>query len=353
MNLFVLNENYQKEAYLDSYSSLQWNSKYYECGDFVLVTPATADAINTLMIGKYIQRADTGQLGIIEGINVKQTADADTFTVTGRAIESILARRIIWTQTSSKSSETAEDYIRRLITENAVSPADSARKIPGLILGEKQGFTEKIDMQFTGDNLLDAIIAICKTYSYGFKIVLTEQNEMAFQIYRGTDRSYSQSTNPYVVFSDNFDNLSETEYSADVSTYRNVALIGGEGEGTERRYQSTGTASGLDRYELFVDAKDISSNKDSEEAISDEEYNAMLIDRGIEKLAENSVVEDYDGLIDMANSYRYGQDYFLGDVVQVEDSLGITASPRIVAMLESMDENGYQVVPTFETWRMN
>ena len=38
----------------------------------------------------------------------------------------------------------------------------------------------------------------------------------------------------------------------------NVALVGGEGEGSERSRNVAGYAEGLDRNELFVDAKDIS-----------------------------------------------------------------------------------------------
>lgn len=348
MNLFILNPQYEKVAYFDSYKSLEWAERYNESGDFVFSIAATPETTETIKKRMILQREDTGRICIIESIDINLTQGENILTAKGRGAESVLARRVIWTQTVSNSSETAEDFIRRLITENAINPTIIERKIPELILGERQGFTDVISMQITGDNLLTAISNICKIYNYGFRIILNTQNKLEFQLYKGVDRSYNQSALPYVVFSDTFDNLMETEYQTNETNYKNVALIGGEGEGTARRYQTIGEAAGLDRYELFVDAKDISSN---EGEIVEADYNKLLQERGKEKLSECETVEEYSGLIDTVNTYVYRQDYNLGDVVQIENQIGIRATPRITEVLESQNENGYKIVPTFGDWR--
>lgn len=348
MNLYVLNPQYEKVAYLDSYKSLEWCERYNSSGDFVLCIAATGEIINTLKKRMILQREDTGGICFIENVEIAQSQDEKLLTAKGRTADSVLNRRIIWTQTVSKSSETAEDFIRRLITENAISPAITERQIPDLILGERQGFTDVISMQITGDNLLTAISNICKIYNYGFRITLTDAGKLEFNLYRGADRSYNQSVLPYVVFSDTFDNLIETDYLTDETNYKNVALVGGEGEGTARRYQTIGAAAGLERYELFVDAKDISSN---EGEILEDDYNKLLQERGKEKLSECETVEEYSGLIDTVNTYSYRKDYDLGDIVQIENAIGISATPQITEVLESQNENGYKVVPTFGDWR--
>ncbi len=117
----------------------------------------------------------------------------------------------------------------------------------------------------------------------------------------------------------------------------------------DRKYQSIGNSEGMERYEMFVDAKDISSNN-GEISLSD--YNKLLIERGEEKLAENKEIEKYSGEIETTLTYRYKEDYDLGDTVQTVDKYGIEASPKILEIIESENENGYRIVPTFSTWEV-
>jgi hypothetical protein len=108
---------------------------------------------------------------------------------------------------------------------------------------------------------------------------------------------------------------------------------------------SVGTAAGLSRRELFVDARDVSTN-DGE--IGASEYNAMLAERGNEKLAEHIVTTAFSGQVEPAMNYKYKEDYFLGDIVQIETEYGVTAAQRITEMIECEDENGLSIIPTFE-----
>ena len=128
-----------------------------------------------------------------------------------------------------------------------------------------------------------------------------------------------------------------------------MALIGGEGEGTARKYQSIGDSEGFDRYELFVDANDISSN-DGEISLTD--YNKLLIERGNEKITENTFVESYTGEVETTLTYVYKKDYDLGDIVETVNEYGMEATPRIIEIIESENENGLRVVPTFGTWEV-
>lgn len=347
MELYVLNENLEIVGLLDVYNSIQWNKKYNDPGDFVLNVAHTPEVYATLKKRNYIAREDSDRVMIIEAGNTSTSENENNLVVSGRTAETLLEWRIIWSQTNSKAGETAEDFIRRLITENAISPADPARKIPRLKLGERKGFTEKIEKQLTGDNLLTAIIEICKNYNYGFKMTVNENSEFVFDLFKGVDRSYNQNNNPYVVFSEEFENLANTELSYDEKFYKNVALIGGEGEGKDRKFQTVGNTTGLNRREVFIDAKDISSNSGEIQA---DAYNKLLQERGKEKLAETAINEEYAGDVDSLNTYVVGVDYNIGDIVQIENENGVKATAQITGILESNDTNGYRIIPTFEKW---
>lgn len=349
MELYILNNQFQTIKFIDDYSSLEWVTRYYDTGEFVIRTRACKENVETLKSGYYLVREDDERIMMIEKIEINTSnATGNEIAVSGRSIEAILGRRIIWTQTNSKAGETVEAFTRRLVNENCINPTITNRKIPNLKLGTLKGFTEKIDIQVTGNNLLTTIIEICKTYNIGFKITMNEASELVFNLYKGIDRSYNQNSNPYVIFSENFDNIIKTEYMYDETNLSNVALIGGEGEGTERRYQMLGIAVGINRREIFVDAKDISSNS-GEIAIAD--YNNLLIERGNEKIAENSFTESYEGEVDTTNLYQYKKDFDIGDIVEIEDKYR-ESEPRIVGMIESKNANGYRVVPTFGVWEV-
>lgn len=350
MEIAILNKEFEIIDVIDYYKSLEWVKRYCDTGDFVLNIIANAHTVQNLKERNYVVREDDDKIYQIEKINLKSNEeDGDILTVSGRSVEKILAQRIVWKQTSANGGETAEDFIRRIITENAINPSDKKRKIPRLKLGEKMGFSEKIEKQLTGDNLLTAVKEICNTYSYGFKIVMNETGELVFELYKGKDRSYRQNENPFVIFSPDFDNVVNTEYEYDETNISNVALIGGEGEGNERKYQTLGNTEGMERYELFVDAKDVSSNNGE---ISAAEYNNMLIERGREKIAENTFVETYDGELENTNTYIYKEDYDIGDVVQIVDKFGIESTPRILEIIESDNENGYKIVATYGSWEV-
>ena len=137
-----------------------------------------------------------------------------------------------------------------------------------------------------------------------------------------------------------------------MTAFSNDTYIGGEGEGNERRWlhmYTTATKaeipSGLALRELYVDAKDVSSNNGE---ISDYEYTGMLKSRGKEKLAEHAVKQSLEAEIEPQTTYKYKTDWNLGDIVTVQNKYCITAKPRIIEVIECWDENGYSVVPTFD-----
>lgn len=180
-------------------------------------------------------------------------------------------------------------------------------------------------------------------------IIVNNNKQFVFKLYAGTDRSYDQSANPYVVFSPKFENIINSNYVESKSALKTVTLVGGEGEGSARKYTTVGGGSGLNRRELFTDARDISSDVGDGVVLSDAEYTAQLQQRGKEKLAENTDVTSFEGQVETTVMFRYGEDFFNGDVVQIANEYGHETKARIVEIVMSEDEDGNSVYPTFKT----
>lgn len=348
MDIYILNQSFEKIGVIDTYSSIIWTKRYYTAGDFELYMPASQEILNLIQIDYYLQRVDDDSLMIVENIEIQTDAENGNFIIiSGRSAESILARRIVWKQTNLNG--TAENAIRKIINENFISPQDSKRKINNLVLGSANGFSETIEQQLTGSNVMAWLETVCKTYGYGWKVVL-EKYKFVFKLYNGKNLTYGNSDgNNFVVFSPEFDNLINSNYKFNTQNYKNAALVLGEGEGTARARAELGAATDLNRYEIFVDARDLSTNNGE---IAAAEYSNMLNERGKQKIAEQTTTTEFDGVIDTDGIYKYKQDYNLGDIVQTINEYGIAATSRIIEIIENEDENGRQIVPTFEEWRV-
>lgn len=346
MELWILDRNFTQIGVVDDYKSLIWSKRYNEIGDCEVYIGASNRTIGLFQRGYYILRADDDMVCRIETIEIDTDAEEGNFLiVTGYDCRKILNQRIVWWQTNF--SGTAEDFIRTIIVNNVINPPETRRRIPHFKLGASKGFTDTVEIQSTYDYLFDKIKEICVTYGYGSRLTY-DGTDFTFELYKGVNRSNTQFVNDVVIFSPDFENLISTNYKSDWSAIKTAALVAGEGEGAQRKRRELGGGTGLNRYELFVDAKDISSTTEDEQQMSQEEYQALLQQRGEEKLAENITVVSFDGQVEPNYSYKYGEDYFLGDIVTVRNEYGIQANARITEVIETHDDNGYSIIPTFE-----
>lgn len=361
MELLVLDESFEPFAIIDTYNSLIWTDRYNECGDFELFTAMSMDLLNVIKQDYYIRRPDSDHVMIIEKIEIDtDVEDGNTITITGRSLESLLDRRIVWNETSLSGS--FQDGIEKLLNENVISPSNESRKIPNFKMekSEDQAITNlTIEAQYKGDNLYDILQILCTERNIGFKVVLSDTNELVFSLYSGTDRSYDQTDNPYVIFSPNYDNLISSNYIESKSSFKNVTLVSAEDsdnrpeeEGAEAPLVETavGNVSGLARRETFTDYGSISrtvTEGDQEKTLSDSEITAMLRQRGKETLAENASILSFEGEAETSTMFKYGEDFTIGDIVQVEDHYGHESRARVIELVLSDATDGFSVYPTF------
>lgn len=338
---------------IDAFESSIWTVQYYGQSDFQLILAATDENLSLLQYGRYLVRDDDMNNGTFKNVMIinKIKLDFDVekgwvLTVTGKGLKSIIGLRVIWQQTTLSGS--VEDGIRHILNENVVSPADAKRVIPNFTLEAKQGYSDTMDIQSLGDNIAEWLESTCETYGYGWDVYISG-GKYVFTLYKGLNRTYSQDVLVPVVFSPEYDNLLSSSYTFSKSEYKNAALIGGEGEGSSQRYSTIGTASGLERFETYIDGGSVSSNG---EIITLDTYMKLLEDYGKQQLAEVSKTETFEGEIIPNGMYTINEDFFLGDIVQIVNDKGISAVARIIEIIYSEDENGSSVVPTFKDWEV-
>lgn len=354
MDLYLLNNQLDKIAHISAFTSLIWVRRYNEAGEFELYVSAKSLDIRIFEEDQFLIRSDDSTVMVIEKIQLPEDVEkGDYLIVSGRSAESLLDRRVNMTRFAVGEYASLYDAIYPLLDINILANAEPDRQIPILACTQPSGRETSL-IYVTGDrfgiNLYEYTRDTCKGNQSGFDVRLVDKKLM-IGFYTGIDRSISQSINPHVVFSPDFGNLLTSEYELDRSTEKSVAFVAGEGEGTARKSVIVGAGSGLKRKELYVDARDLSSSQEVDDQtvqMPDEEYQKLLENRGIEKLAEHSLIETFDFTIDISRTYKYKIDFNVGDIVTGKNKYGIMSDARIIEMSEVFDSTGYKLVPKME-----
>lgn len=369
MELWILDKNLQSVKVVDVYKSFIWTDRYYEAGDFELYIPIHNINLDDFQKDYYLWNSESEHLMVIESLNIESDIeDGVCLAVSGRSLESLLSRRVIWKKTAFKATGDApnrvkpnlQNGIEKLLNENIINPEIGARKIDNFIFeaSDDPRITElTFEAQYFGEELYSAIQKLCVENEIGFKVTPNDNGQFVFKLYKGIDRSYAQTINSYVIFSPQFDNLSNSNYLDSFKTLKNVALVAGESiddpdnkDETIRETYVVNTATditGISRREVYVDASGVSRDMGDEEKLTEAQYQAHLRQKGIDSLIENCEIKAFEGEVNDGVMYKYGQDYLLGDVVQIANEYGHEGQAYISEFVMSYDQQGSSVYPTF------
>ena len=348
MELYVLDKNLDLLGVIDNFETLIWTRKYTEPGKFQLNLPATEDNIILMQDENIIYRKDDVEGGVIDHIEYTVSDKGEKkIAVSGKFVTSYLSRRINWG--TINYSGRVDLLMQKIVKDNCVSPAQYARKIPLLEIVDTN-YTDTISKQDSYSNLTDLLTDICSTKDFGYRVRINTREGtryLAFEVYKGIDRSVNQSDISPTIFSLDMENILTENYIKDSKDYKNVALVAGEGEGTDRKLISINDSKELDRFEMYVDARDLQQTS-NDETLTDTEYENVLIQRGIEKLSECKKIETFEGTINTNANNVYKLDYDLGDIVTIYDKdLGIKLDTRITEIEETYEKGKVEIVPTF------
>lgn len=464
MELYVLDSEFKKQAYVEGTDSIIYSLRYADAGDFEIHVIYSAFIVSYLQKGAYIFEKKSRTAMFIEDIEYETDSEGGPIAVfKGRSLESMLNRRIIWNK--KVVSGKIQDIIFDLLKDNVITPQDPDRKIPNFVFKESSDSRLKdytIDknspMELYGDNLYDTIKSLCDLYDVGFRITLSEDNKFIFELYCGEMLNGSIQKNRRVVFSPKMENLSNTRYYLSTQNEKTVTKIDSTYDfkaeqanekddasattrviaktaswvvaprsaseltqfvgkkigirfnkklgsnamlslngtaykplyyknaplaaevidsGTEMvmQYASTGGGrwnlidikeddppiqqnrvlveatrsnpplAGLERKEIFTDANSITT----EEGMTPDDYAYSMRIMGINTLHENRIEQQIDGESIPDINYIFGEDYSIGDIVLVENEIGLSMSSRVIEYVQSIDENGPSACPTFSS----
>lgn len=349
MEPLVLDKNFEAVLVLDFYESFIWTERYARAGDFEIVAAASTELLQNLGIGYYIYLEESDRLMIIETLAIETNAhEGNRITISGRSLESLLDRRIVWSQTILDGY--LDGQIKKLINDNIINPGDASRTIPYFTYKDTDDpivTSMRIRSQYTGDNIYKIITDICDERRIGFKVSFNrDNNNFVFELYSGADRSYGQDQNEPVEFSPDFDNLIDSNYRFNNIPYKTMALVAGMDRDENRIRTSIfmDDASGLERRELYIDARDLQKD----DGTTMDEYLETLEQRGFEKLIDYMEESSFSGDMETGVSYVFNKDYFLGDIVYVKNEYGIGARCVITELIRSNSGGVYREYPTFE-----
>lgn len=367
MEIRLIDTGFKQRAVIDSFISFVWTDRYYECGDFEIKMPANLIP-DSLKVGAYLAFDRSEHTMIIETICIDRTEEGNIATISGRSLESVLDRRVVYNDICFKSDDTKglEYYIKMLLNDNVISPSNPFRIIMQLSFEESGLDTSSIEFeaQHQGTVLYDTICSLCKNSGVGWKIEMRTQANKGgwyFKLYTGKDHSLNANSGNKVLFSDDMGNLSETQYLESKVDFKNVAVVTGE-KNEETGLKTTTEVIGntgddmtvyLSRREIAVSCSTSRTTKNEVGetiTLSEEDYKKVLQNAGLDELSKHRVTRTANGnAVAVGNQFEYGRDFSLGDFVTVNLGIAGNITARVVETTFSMDTDGFQQYQSFET----
>lgn len=333
MEIRVYNSALYRIGQLENETSLIWTRKCFEPGTFELHAPITDRNLSLLSKGNIVSYSGAKEAGTIEDLELEESDIKNEITAKGRFLSSYMDRRLI--KTTYNFNGRAEDAMFGLY--------DYCVAIPLVEKAAKKGFTERIQFQATMKNLLLYQTKIAKSSNIFFRFRPDFVNhKIIFETYKGTDHSVAQNTNKRVIFSEEYNNLKNVIYKYNDQALKTYAVVGGAGEGSERKYVTVGGGSGLNLREVFVDARDLQQGD-----LSTADYEATLKQRGYDELNKDIVAESLESETEPSINFQYKEDYDLGDIVTVrKKKWGLYTNQRITEIQEVYEYGVGYIVPT-------
>lgn len=321
---------YSFVALIENYHSLIWTDRYNECGEFELKIAATTENIIILKEDYYILASSISEHAmIIEKIDlISDYVDGDYLLVSGRSVESILDRRIIYNKLSfnganiALSTDKANDasmvrnVINSIVSDNFVNVASNRRiyefvdsilpSINDIATADNSPFISmNVTAELQNESCYDTIVSLCKDFGIGFKINLNQEVinnttviRFVLTLYYGlnltTDLSQNQS-GKVVVFSEVFNNLESSEYALETRDYKNFVKIDGIYHQTVNEQETEvpvstyvvgqfynknnvlNTATNIFRRETYLDATNISDKTNATATITHFDTGSLTI----------------------------------------------------------------------------
>ena len=340
---------------IDKISSLIWTRRYWQCGEFKLLVPFTERHADLLQKGRLVMKRGGDEAAQIRYVNINKNSEGvEEIEVQGKMIACWLDKRIVRAQIVT--TDTTQNILCRIVRENVTNPTDTARAIANLSIAEVESLGSG-QIEYTSEPFISSLLACenaAKAAKLGFKVTTNvKTGAHSFVVYKGRELTADQTDNAPCIFSQEFDNILEQEYTNSVENLKSVAYVGGEEkEGTTRQIVEVGEAEGLERDEVFVNATDITqtyTDADGDEVtMTLAQYLDMLAQRGASELEQYAETLNFSSKVNTNTNLKYEEDFNLGDrVTCVNKRWGIKINVRITEVAETYQQGKTDIDITF------
>lgn len=322
----IINNKFDFLGDIEDYISFYFVRNFTKAKEFQIVAPMK---YKDILKDENIIFISTEKAGVIEEVSIDESKKI--ITAKGRDLKSIIGRRITVPPVGKAYDEikgTAEEIIKHYVINNCITPIDPKRRIEQLEVAanKKRGLTVAWQSRFKYLDL--EFEQICNTTGIGCEVYLDlDRKKFVFDVVEGINRT--NDFNSRVIFSEEFDNITNSTHINNSLSYKTMGYVAGQGEGEDRAVQEVfkTTDTGLTRRELFIDARDIENENN-------------LGDRAKAKLAEWDYITNIESEVINSN-FEYEKDWDLGDIVILKNSLG-ESSQRVAEVTEIYE--GYRKI---------
>ena len=358
----ILDQNFETLIYLDHYEELMWIDKYDEVGEVEVNAHPTEEIMAAAQLDNYIWSSLSDRLMIIDSVSFRFDSELGIrYLIKGHSLESILNRRVLLYKTVFKNN--LEDACRQIIDWGFRVVTESGRYVSNFVFQysyDSRISSKTVNYEYEpGTEILTCIQEMCQGAEIGFKITLNELKQFVFQLYIGEDRSYSQETNPWIIFSPKFNNLISDKLEQNSVDQKNfVFVVGEEYTQDDVHYpaewirRGIGEYTGLKRREKYESAADINHEVEQIDGtkitLTAAEYTAQLNQRATDRLNEFKVKKEIESEVDPNVNFEFGKDYFIGDIVQLENGYGYNEKVRVAEFIVDHSTAGLKMYPTFK-----
>lgn len=353
---------------IDDYIKYQYEKGFNQTKEFTLVLPAKLEyfqAVSREDNRDKVVQFDENYFGIIYQVGFSQEGGRKRLVVKGRHLTSLIGHymRGVPGLPGSKlnvySSDVATDieyFWKKGQTDTSVSAFATAHysdpdilypvtseitfsKTPYVGNWTSTGFFDS-----TWVNWLDYLEEMGARKDFGFDVKIAASGKMPLTLHSPTHKSASE-----ILISTEFGDIVSSEYQESTQQYFTHCCVSGKTdyEGFMDEYNSQDGARTLDASQAKIYAMNCDCSNMGSQGSS------ILLDflkfqlQGF--LTNHRLVQTYKADINLINlKYKLGEDYDLGDYLQVWDSvLGVSTEVQLTSYTKTVDSEGEKINPTF------
>ena len=369
MEIRVFDKTIEPLGAIDEMATLLWHTKYFDVGTFSLLAPITDNNSRLLVEGniltkhdgkKEVQTADGGiwrRAAQITYVHItKDENGLEQLEAQGYMLSRWLNKRCICPQIVATA--TNQSIINTMVTKNCGSGAGAKRRFPQFVILPQDTIAGS-SVEYANEvyaKLGQEVKARAQAGKLGYDILVNErEKKYGFYLYKGKDLTAANNDgNTPCIFSRDFDNVNEQEYTASIENCGNFIYVQGAADdnGSQPVVTVDGEgAAGLELEEVFCDATDIArkyQSGETEVTIPLNTYLAMLRTRGGAELESYGKTINFVSTINTNSNLKFKSDFDLGDRITCkEEKWGIQIDARITEVTETYQKGEETIEATF------